>query len=88
LARSIRLRTACCAWCWNSTAKSWCATDPHIGLLHRATEKLAEQKTWIQALPYMDRLDYTPMLINEHPYVLAIEKLLGIEVPCARNISA
>ena len=55
--------------------------DPHIGLLHRATEKLAEQKTWIQALPYMDRLDYTPVLINEHPYVLAVEKLLGIEVP-------
>ncbi len=55
--------------------------DPHVGLLHRATEKLAEQKTWIQALPYMDRLDYTPMLLNEHPYVLAIEKLLGIEVP-------
>src|ERR1035437_1761956 len=55
--------------------------DPHVGLLHRATEKLAEQKTWIQALPYMDRLDYTPMLLNEHPYVLAVEKLLGIEVP-------
>ena len=55
--------------------------DPHIGLLHRGTEKLAEQKTWIQALPYMDRLDYTPVLINEHPYVLAVEKLLGIEVP-------
>lgn len=55
--------------------------DPHIGLLHRATEKLAEQKTWVQALPYMDRLDYTPVLINEHPYVLAVENLLGVEVP-------
>ena len=55
--------------------------DPHIGLLHRATEKLAEQKTWVQALPYMDRLDYTPVLINEHPYVLAVEKLLGVEIP-------
>ncbi len=55
--------------------------DPHIGLLHRATEKLAEQKTWVQALPYMDRLDYTPVLVNEHPYVLAVEKLLGVEVP-------
>ncbi len=55
--------------------------DPHIGLLHRATEKLAEQKTWVQALPYMDRLDYTPVLINEHPYVMAVECLLGIEVP-------
>lgn len=55
--------------------------DPHIGLLHRGTEKLAEQKTWVQALPYMDRLDYTPVIINEHPYVLAVEKLLGIDVP-------
>ena len=55
--------------------------DPHIGLLHRGTEKLAEQKTWVQALPYMDRLDYTPVLVNEHPYVLAVEKLLGVDVP-------
>jgi len=55
--------------------------DPHIGLLHRATEKLAEQKTWLQSVPYLDRLDYTSMLINEHPYVMAIERLLGIEVP-------
>ncbi|WP_396270623.1 NADH-quinone oxidoreductase subunit D [Ideonella sp.] len=55
--------------------------DPHIGLLHRATEKLAEQKTYIQSLPYMDRLDYVSMMCNEHAYCLAIEKLLGIEVP-------
>ncbi|MCX7171070.1 MAG: NADH-quinone oxidoreductase subunit D [Proteobacteria bacterium] len=55
--------------------------DPHIGLLHRATEKLAEERTWIQSLPYMDRLDYTSMFINEHPFVLAVEKLLGVEVP-------
>ncbi len=55
--------------------------DPHIGLLHRATEKLAEQKTFIQSLPYMDRLDYVSMMCNEHAYCLAIEKLLGIEVP-------
>jgi len=55
--------------------------DPHIGLLHRATEKLAEYRTWLQTLPYMDRLDYTSMLINEHPYVLAVEKLLGVDVP-------
>jgi NADH-quinone oxidoreductase subunit D len=55
--------------------------DPHIGLLHRATEKLAEQKTFIQSVPYMDRLDYVSMMCNEHAYVLAIEKLLGIEVP-------
>ncbi len=55
--------------------------DPHIGLLHRATEKLAEHKTYLQSLPYMDRLDYVSMLSNEHAYVLAIEKLAGIEVP-------
>lgn len=55
--------------------------DPHIGLLHRATEKLAETKTYIQALPYLDRLDYMSMMANEHAYCLAVEKLLGIEVP-------
>ncbi|AZG15123.1 MULTISPECIES: NADH-quinone oxidoreductase subunit D [Cupriavidus] len=55
--------------------------DPHIGLLHRATEKLAEQKSWIQSVPYMDRLDYVSMMSNEHAYVMAIERLLGIEVP-------
>jgi NADH-quinone oxidoreductase subunit D len=55
--------------------------DPHIGLLHRGTEKLMETRTWIQSLPFMDRMDYTSMLINEHPYVMAIEKLLGVEVP-------
>lgn len=55
--------------------------DPHIGLLHRATEKLAENKTFLQAVPYMDRLDYVSMMANEHGYVLAIEKLLGIDVP-------
>ncbi len=55
--------------------------DPHIGLLHRATEKLAETRTYMQALPYMDRLDYVSMMCNEHAYVLAIEKLLGVDVP-------
>lgn len=55
--------------------------DPHIGLLHRGTEKLAEHKTFIQSLPYMDRLDYVSMMANEHAYCMAIEKLLGIEVP-------
>ena len=55
--------------------------DPHIGLLHRATEKLAENKTFLQALPYMDRLDYESMMCNEHAYVQAIERLLGIEAP-------
>ena len=55
--------------------------DPHIGFLHRATEKLAESKTWIQNLPFMDRLDYMSMMCSEHAYCLAIEKMLGIEVP-------
>ena len=55
--------------------------DPHIGMLHRATEKLAETKTWLQSVPYMDRLDYMSMMCNEHAYCMAIEKLLGIEVP-------
>jgi len=55
--------------------------DPHIGLLHRATEKLAESKPYNQTIGYMDRLDYVSMMCNEHGYVLAIEKLLGIEPP-------
>jgi NADH-quinone oxidoreductase subunit D len=55
--------------------------DPHIGLLHRGTEKLAEHKTYMQALPYFDRLDYVSMLSNEHAFCLAVEKLRGIEVP-------
>ena len=55
--------------------------DPHIGLLHRATEKLAESKPLNQSIPYMDRLDYVSMLANEHAYVLAIEKLVGVDVP-------
>jgi NADH-quinone oxidoreductase subunit D len=55
--------------------------DPHIGLLHRATEKLAEHKTYIQSVPYMDRLDYVSMMCNEHAYVMAIEKLLQLDVP-------
>ncbi len=55
--------------------------DPHIGLLHRATEKLAETRTWIQSVPYMDRLDYVSMMCNEHAYCMAIERLIGLEVP-------
>jgi NADH-quinone oxidoreductase subunit D len=55
--------------------------DPHIGLLHRATEKLAESKPYNQSIGYMDRLDYVSMMCNEHGYVRAIEKLLGIEAP-------
>jgi NADH-quinone oxidoreductase subunit D len=56
-------------------------SDPHIGLLHRGTEKLAESKPFNQSIGYMDRLDYMSMLCNEHAYVMAIERLLGIEPP-------
>lgn len=55
--------------------------DPHIGLLHRGTEKLAESKPFNQSVPYMDRLDYVSMMCNEHAYVRAIESLMGIEAP-------
>ncbi len=55
--------------------------DPHIGLLHRGTEKLIEAKTYLQALPYFDRLDYVAPMNQEHAYCLAVEKLLGITVP-------
>lgn len=55
--------------------------DPHIGLLHRGTEKLIENKTYLQALPYFDRLDYVSMMANEHTYSLAVEKLLNINIP-------
>ena len=55
--------------------------DPHIGLLHRGTEKLIEYKTYIQALPYFDRLDYVSMMAQEHAYSLTVEKLLNCQVP-------
>ena len=55
--------------------------DPHIGLLHRGTEKLIEHKTYVQAVPYFDRLDYSSPMNQEHAFVLAVEKLLGCEVP-------
>ena len=55
--------------------------DPHIGLLHRGTEKLMESRTYLQNLPYLDRLDYTAPINQEHAYCLAIEKLTGVEVP-------
>lgn len=55
--------------------------DPHIGLLHRGTEKLIEHKTYVQALPYFDRLDYVSMMCQEHVWCLAVEKLLGVEMP-------
>lgn len=56
-------------------------TDPHIGLLHRGTEKLIEHKNYLQALPYFDRLDYVSMMAQEHTYSLAVEKLYGAKVP-------
>ena len=56
-------------------------SDPHIGLLHRGTEKLIEHKTYLQALPYFDRLDYVSMMAQEHCFSLAVEKLLGCEIP-------
>ena len=55
--------------------------DPHIGLLHRGTEKLIEHRNYIQALPYFDRLDYVSMMAQEHAYSLAVEKLLNCNVP-------
>src|SRR3970040_201198 len=55
--------------------------DPHIGLLHRGTEKLIEHKTYLQAIPYFDRLDYVAPMNQEHAFCLAIEKLLGLAVP-------
>lgn len=55
--------------------------DPHIGLLHRGTEKLIEHKTYIQALPYFDRLDYVSMMAQEHAYSLAVETLLELSIP-------
>merc|ERR1712086_927089 len=55
--------------------------DPHIGLLHRGTEKLIEYKTYLQALPYFDRLDYVSMMAQEHTYCLAVERLLNCDVP-------
>ena len=55
--------------------------DPHIGLLHRATEKLAESKPYNHTIGYMDRLDYVSMMCSEHAYVLAIERLLGLKIP-------
>jgi NADH dehydrogenase (ubiquinone) Fe-S protein 2 len=55
--------------------------DPHVGLLHRGTEKLIEYRTYLQALPYFDRLDYVSMMTNEQCFSLAVEKLLNIDIP-------
>ena len=60
--------------------------DPHIGLLHRGTEKLIENKTYIQALPYFDRLDYVSTMSQEHAYALAVENLLMCEIPLRAKV--
>ena len=60
--------------------------DPHIGLLHRGTEKLIEYKTYLQAMPYFDRLDYVSPMNQEHAFALAVEKLLGIDGARARPV--
>jgi NADH:ubiquinone oxidoreductase subunit D len=62
------------------------SVDPHIGLLHRGTEKLMESKTYTQGLPYVDRLDYVSMMIQEHCYSLAVERLLGLHIPIRAKI--
>ena len=72
---------ACCAWCWTWTAKSSPASIRISACLHRGTEKLIEHKTYLQAIPYFDRLDYVAPMNQEHAFCLAIEKLLGLEVP-------
>src|SRR5215217_5920913 len=61
--------------------------DPHVGLLHRGTEKLCEYKTYLQAIPYFDRLDYCSPMCMEYSFVLAIEKLLDLEWPLRASIS-
>ena len=72
---------ACCGWCWSSTARSSTRVDPHVGLLHRGTEKLLETRTYLQDIGYFDRLDYVAPMNQEHAFCLAVEKLLGIDVP-------
>jgi NADH-quinone oxidoreductase subunit D len=77
---NIRRLTACCVWYWSSTGR-WSSASTRIGLLHRGTEKLIEHKTYLQALPYFDRLDYVAPMNQEHAFCLAAEKLVGIAVP-------
>ena len=62
------------------------SADPHIGLLHRATEKLAESKPYNQSIGYMDRLDYVSMMIQEHAYCLVLEKIQGVKIPLRSKI--
>src|SRR5438309_2153103 len=72
---STRRHTGYCVLCSRNRV------DPHVGLLHRGTEKLIEHKTYLQALPYFDRLDYVAPMNQEHAFCLAAERLLGIEMP-------
>lgn len=60
--------------------------DPHVGLLHRGTEKLIEHKSYLQSLPYFDRLDYVSMMVQEHAYALGVEKLLSCQVPLRAQV--
>ncbi len=60
--------------------------DPHIGLLHRGTEKLIEHKTYLQSVPYFDRLDYVAPMNQEHAFTMGVERLLGVSVPKARAV--
>ena len=87
-ARSIRPRTACCAWSSSSTARSSSGSIPISACSTAAPRSCCEYKTYLQALPYFDRLDYCSPMCMEHSYVLAIEKLLGLEVPLRAPISA
>ena len=79
--RSTRRRTVSCACVLEMDGEVVERADPHIGLLHRGTEKLIEIRPYLQNIPYFDRLDYCSMLLQEHAYVLGVEKLLGVEVP-------
>jgi NADH dehydrogenase (ubiquinone) Fe-S protein 2 len=70
----------------NIDGESIVSCDPHIGLLHRGTEKLIESKTYMQALPYLDRLDYVSMMAQEHCYALSVESLLNLNIPIRASI--
>ena len=79
--RSIRRRTACCAWWWRSTARSLCGCIPEIGYLHTGIEKTCEAKFYHQVVPLTDRIDYLGPMANNLCYALAVEKLLGLQIP-------